>query len=81
MSEEYKLSVQHSVLLLLIYCLLLLLLFVGFLCLILFCYAVDVLSSSRLGGEERAGCFVFIVLLMSMVYGCSSLSRGLVCSV
>ena len=44
-------------------------LFVGVLCLSLFCYALLCVHSSE--EEEKAGCFAIIVLQMYCYYNCS----------
>ena len=60
------------VLLLLIYCLIYFPLFVGVLCLSLFCYTLlSVHSSFSINEEEeKAGCFASIVLQMYCIYKC-----------
>ena len=58
----------------LIYCLMYFPLFVGDLCLSLFCYALLCVHSSFaiiLKGEVKAGCFAIIVLQMYCYYKCS----------
>ena len=69
-------------LLLLIYCLMYIPLFVGVLCLSLFCYALLCVHSSffnHLEEEEKAGCFAIFVLLRYYYYKCSmALPRGAV---
>ena len=59
--------------LLLIYCLMFFLLFVGVLCLSLFCYALHCVHSRFaiiLRRKRRAGCFAIIVLQMYCYYKC-----------
>ena len=58
------------VLLLFIYCLMYFPLFVGVLCLSLFCYALLCVHSS-LAKKEKAGCFATIVLQMYCYCKCS----------
>ena len=61
-----------GVLVLLFYCLLLLPLFAGVLCLVLVLLSVS--FCNHLGGKERAGCFALTVFLVS----CNCLPRGAV---
>ena len=56
--------------LLLIYCLMYFPLFVGVLCLSMFCYALLCVHSS-VEEEEKAGCFAIIVLQMYCYFKCS----------
>ena len=64
---------QTVAMLLLVYCLMCFPLFVGVLCLYLFCYALLCVHSSfaiNLEEEEKAGCFAIIVLQMYCYYKC-----------